>query len=457
MITARDRKKAAPVRASQLPFRLLDLPVDIVGGIFGYLEDEELIRIRYVCRALNANSANAFGRRFFRHLIVILHPTSLTILFEICHHPVLSKYVRQITVSGERVGQSIHKNAKEERIQKDLQVSVQRSGMDSSILKQVFRKLENLEIVQIDVTSFHYHVPETDDDGIRCGQTHILSKKARAQRRPTRRRGDSGVNRVYDLVLQTLQEADLHDRIGLGFQFWNAEYSNDDRITFFDLDSAVWKKHFSKRVRQVSVCGQVSYTWLQKLLSMASDLRKFECHGDNTFLELSYQPAGSFQFHWPGFSYIYLEDLFLSHNGWTNFLHLHAATLKHISCSSIGFPQGDWIEPLQIIETMPRIECLWLFRLLEKVPYPHSSMTVRHWTPDEDDKVLHLADLGQVELALSAMRSQPKTTIMGYRITSKAGRVYPYKVAFDVGEAALKGDIVYRDGDWVFAEVSADL
>jgi hypothetical protein len=55
------------------------------------------------------------------------------------------------------------------------------------------------------------------------------------------------------------------------------------------------------------------------------------------------------------------------------------------------------------------------------------------------------------------MRSQPKTTIMGYRITSKAGGVYLYKVAFDVGEAALEGDIVYRDGDWVFAEVSADL
>ncbi|CAN9434095.1 unnamed protein product [Alternaria alternata] len=457
MITAHDREKVAPVRASQLPFRLLDLPVDIVGGIFDYLEDEELIRIRYVCRALNANSSSAFGRRFFRHLIVILHPTSLTILFEICHHPVLSKYVRQITVSDERVGHSIHKNAKEERIQKDLQVSVQRSGMDSSILKQVFRKLENLEIVQIDVTSFHHHVPEPDDDGIRCGRTHILSKKARQERRPTRRREDSGVNRVYDLVLQTLQDANLHERTGLGFEFWNAEYSNDDRITFFDLDSADWKKYFLKRVRQVSVCGQVSYAWLQKLLSMASDLRKFECHGDNTLLELSYQPAGSFQFHWPGFSYIYLEDMFLSHNEWTNFLRLHAATLKHISCSSIGFPQENWIEPLQIIETMPRIECLWLFRLLEKVPYPHSSMTVRRWNQDEDNEVLHLVDPGEVELALSAMRSQPKTTFMSYGVTSKAGELYLHKVAFDVGEAALEGDIVYRDGDWVFAEVSADL
>ncbi|RYO70527.1 hypothetical protein AA0113_g3201 [Alternaria arborescens] len=244
--------------------------------------------------------------------------------------------------------------------------------------------------------------------------------------------------------------------IGLGFQFWNTEYSNDDVITFFDLDSAVWKDHFSKQVRQVSALGQVSHAWLQKLLSTASDLRKFEFQGDYTFLELSYQPAGSFQFHWPGFSHVDLTDVFISHNEWTDFLRLHAATLKHISCSSIGFPQGNWIEPLQIIETMPRIEYLWLFRLLEKAPYPHSPMTVRRWSPD-DDGVLRLFDPELVELALSAMRSQPRTAFIGRSVKSEAGRVYLHRVAFDVGEAALEGDIVYRDGDWVFAEVSADL
>ncbi|KAB2104089.1 hypothetical protein AG0111_0g7751 [Alternaria gaisen] len=453
MITARDRAKAALVRASQPPFRLLDLPVEIVGGIFDYLKDEELIGLRCVSRALNANSANAFGRRFFRHLVVILHPTSLTTLFEICQHPVLSKYVRQITVSGERVGHSIYE-VKEEETQKDLQASVQRSGMDSFVLKQVFRELENLEIIQIDVISFYHHDPEPVDAGIRCGQTHLLSMKAQ-EAEPRERRGDSGANRVYDLVLRTLQEANLHNKIGLGFQFWNTEYSNDDMITFFDLNSTVWKDHFSKQVRQVSVLGQVSHAWLQKLLSTASDLRKFEFQGDYTFLELSYQPAGSFQFHWPGFSHVDLTDVFLSHNEWTDFLRLHAATLKHISCSSIGFPQGNWIEPLQIIETMPRIEYLWLFRLLEKAPYPHSPMTVRRWSPD-DDGVLRLDDPELVELALSAMRSQPRTAFMGRSVKSEAGEVYLHRVAFDVGEAALEGDIVYRDGDWVFAEVPAD-
>jgi len=84
-------------------------------------------------------------------------------------------------------------------------------------------------------------------------------------------------------------------------------------------------------------------------------------------------------------------------------------------------------------------------------------MTVRRWNQDEDNEVLHLVDPGEVELALSAMRSQPKTTFMSYGVMSKGGELYLHKVAFVVGEAALEGDIVYRNGDWVFAEVSSDL
>ena len=83
-------------------------------------------------------------------------------------------------------------------------------------------------------------------------------------------------------------------------------------------------------------------------------------------------------------------------------------------------------------------------------------MTVRRWSQD-DDGVLQLFDSEPVELALSAMRSQPRTAFMGRGVKSEAGEVYLHRVAFDVGEAALEGDIIYRDGDWVFAEVAADL
>jgi hypothetical protein len=66
---------------------------------------------------------------------------------------------------------------------------------------------------------------------------------------------------------------------------------------------------------------------------------------------------------------------------------------------------------------------------------------------------LRLFNPEQVELALGTMRSQPRAAFTGSGIKIEAGVVYPHKVASDVGEAAWAGDIVCRDGSWVFAEV----
>ncbi|KAI4640001.1 hypothetical protein J4E93_008800 [Alternaria ventricosa] len=448
MITARERARAALATASQLPFRLLDLPAEIVGSVCDRLEDADLLNVRCACRALSAHSANAFGKRFFNHLIVLLHPTSLTTLLEICHHTVLSKHVRKITVSGERIGQSI-RGIGQEKLHKDLQVNVERSGMDFLTLTEAFRELENLEMVQVDVISFYHVEQEPVDAGIRCGLTHIIPSKLFNPPGSCERHGDSGKNRVYDLIPEALLDAGVHDKVGLQFEFWNTDYSNEDVVTFLDLDCEIWKSQLSRQVHSVSVLGQVDRGWLCRLLSATSSLRKFEFGADNHFMELSYQPVGPF--HWPGFSHLHLEDVFFSHTDWTNFLRTHAGTLRSLSCSSIGFPEGEWTEPLQIIETMPQIEYLWLVKLLEKAPYPHSSMSVRRWSP-EDDGVLRLFDPEEVQLALSAMRSQPRTVFMGAGIRSEAGEVYSHRVSFDVGEAALARDIVCQNGEWTFAD-----
>ncbi|KAI4945080.1 hypothetical protein J4E91_008057 [Alternaria rosae] len=232
MITARERARAGLAKASQSPFRLLDLPAEIVGSVSDRLEDAELLNLRCACRALNAHSANALGKRFFNHLIVLLHPTSLTTLLEICHHPVLSKHVRKITVSGERIGQSIH-GIEQEKIHKDLQVNVERSGMDSLTLKEAFRELDNLEMVQVDVISFYHIEQEPVDAGIRCGRAHIIPAKLFNSPGSRERHGDSGKNRVYDLIPKTLLDAGVHEKVGLQFEFWNTDYSNEDVVTFF--------------------------------------------------------------------------------------------------------------------------------------------------------------------------------------------------------------------------------
>ncbi|KAI4659376.1 uncharacterized protein J4E78_005803 [Alternaria triticimaculans] len=244
-VTASERARAALARASQPPFRLLDLPAEIVGSVSDRLEDTDLLNLRRACRALNAHSANAFGKRFFHHLIVILHPTSLTTLLEICHHPLLSKHVRKITVSGERIGQSIN-GIEQQDLHMDLQVSVERSGMDTLTLKEAFRELENLEMVRVDVVSFYHLDPEPTDDGIRCGRAHIIPAKLLNPPASRERHGDSGKNRVYDLIPKILLDAGVHEKVGLQFEFWNTEYSNEDLVTFLDLDCEVWKYEFTR-------------------------------------------------------------------------------------------------------------------------------------------------------------------------------------------------------------------
>ncbi|CAG5185451.1 uncharacterized protein ALTATR162_LOCUS11308 [Alternaria atra] len=71
----------------------------------------------------------------------------------------------------------MHKIA-EAKSHTDLQVSVERSGMDSLILKQFLYKLENLEIVQINVISFYCLDPEPVDDGLRFTQARVPRRQS---------------------------------------------------------------------------------------------------------------------------------------------------------------------------------------------------------------------------------------------------------------------------------------
>jgi hypothetical protein len=84
-----------PTDEQKDPFRILDLPPEIAGVVCEQLDNDSLISVRQVSRALEAQSKTAYGTRFFHQLIVILHPTSLAVLLEISRHKVLSKFVRR--------------------------------------------------------------------------------------------------------------------------------------------------------------------------------------------------------------------------------------------------------------------------------------------------------------------------------------------------------------------------
>ena len=164
----------------QAPFRLLDLPPELLGRVCDYLPDEQLKHIRLVCNALQTHSMTAFGQRFFDHLIVILHPTSLAIFSDIAAHKQLWKYVRRVSVSGERIGQSI--NTKEDT-QKHitLQRGLEESGVDSAILLEAFPRLKTSEQCVLTLSSINTTMIRTTTldcivGVIICNQYHLKSE-----------------------------------------------------------------------------------------------------------------------------------------------------------------------------------------------------------------------------------------------------------------------------------------
>jgi hypothetical protein len=213
MVLTRGGARAARAKEKDRPFRILDLPSELVQLIFDNFTEDcsvSLLDIRRVCRAFRDNSLIAFGTSFFYHVGAILHPLSLTVLFEIASHPELSKFVRQITISGEQVGSSIDLSGHEdEQRMKDLHKSMKRSGLDHTILTDVFRKLPGLTTVRLDDKSYLTNAEVVD--AVRCGSTYILTKDTKWNIFSSQR----GTNRAFRVVFACLRNAGLAGKVDI--------------------------------------------------------------------------------------------------------------------------------------------------------------------------------------------------------------------------------------------------
>ena len=298
----------------QEPFPILALPPELIDLVSTYLEDSDLLIFRRVCRALNAHSTNVFGKRFFWSLEAFLHPISLTTLFEICRHPTLAKYVHQVTVHGDQFQQQKHK---------DLQSSVEQSGMDRMLLTEVFKGLANLTVVAAGILPWNN---EPDDGaGISCARRHLFDTEDLCGPPP-----DRGFSRVYGLVLQAIQDANLQDKVDLLFDFWGAATPDEAAgQTCIDLASSAWKQNFAKRVRGIALAYNADPDWVRELFSSATNLYAVNFCGNNFTLQL---PSPSVGLHSKAsIRSLELANVFLSHADWIVFLRLHAETLERLT------------------------------------------------------------------------------------------------------------------------------
>ncbi|KAI4674415.1 uncharacterized protein J4E88_008149 [Alternaria novae-zelandiae] len=453
MVTTRAQVKAAHGEEPPQPFRLLDLPAEIIGDVSNHLAVEDLINVRRVCRALTAHSANAFGQRFFNNLVVILHPTSLATLLEICRHPVLSRYVHELTVSGERIGHGIALINGEEVHEKrhiDLQTSVERSRMDLMILTEVFREFNNLKSIQIDVESFRGPRYIADDDILlRCGRSSMFSLE-HSEGKSWDKGDDNGYNRVYGMTLQAIEQAEVEEKIELNLEFWNSS-STGVTFEYFDNNSRYWRERLCKKLRYVSTTNDMDPAWIGQLLSLSFGITKLELSQNHTLLPLAREPAGTFFF--PGLRHLNFTEVVICHEELVAFLHLHASILEDVVIQSVGLQHGTWHQPLHVLETMPSLRKLWLSMLLEQAPYRDSStdtLDLNFETPG----FLSVDVREDIELALSAMRAHPGTDPSNDDIDGPNGELYEYVVHYGRGWAALDGDIDFRNGQWELVDDS---
>ncbi|KAI4931229.1 hypothetical protein J4E85_003819 [Alternaria conjuncta] len=413
MVTTRARKKAVlaqeeaeVARKLLLPFRLLDLPAEIIGNISDHLDDKDLINVRRVCRALSAHVAHAFGQRFFRHLIVILHPTSLTTLFEISRHKTLSKYVHRVTVSGQRIGHTLFTTVNE-TAHNDLQASVERSRMDLLILTEALRELKSLQNVRVDRSSFRCDAGWTQNIKIKCGRGLMFNKDSVTWNGDTSEH--QNFNRVYELTLQALVQAQMDEKVELDLQFVNP---NEGRNTFNCLvDSESWREGLCKRLRYFSTVGDMDLDWLGRLLSLSTGITKLKLRQNRrklNLLLLAREPGGAFSF--PGLRHLNITRAVLHYETWLVFLRLHAAVLEEVVLHSVGLQNGTWHQALATLETMPRLNNLSLDGLLEQMPYQNASTDPLDWNPGH----LSLRSQAAIKAALSVMRAEPKTVAVDW-------------------------------------------
>jgi len=115
------------------------------------------------------------------------------------------------------------------------------------------------------------------------------------------------------------------------------------------------------------------------------------------------------------------------------------------------FDDGQWLESMEVIATMPHVWDVRLNPLYEEECYaPPCTLeccSLLEW------QSLELSNHEEVKLALSALRGHYYTTCLAEQATeSQAGVVYPYMACLFVARLALEGRMVWEDGILVLAD-----
>jgi hypothetical protein len=441
MVLTRRAARASLAAETAKPFRVLDLPPELVAQIFGAVAKENrsmLVVVRQVCRAFKDNSLVAFGTSFFEHLIVMLHPLSLTILLEIASNGQISPFVRRLTISGEYIGGVLKlcECANTPNL-RDLQTSMQQSRMDFLILVEVFRKLETLVSVRIDNES--YRCNDEVFDAVRCGSIYICDHPPRQDLNSAQR----GINRAFKLIFECLEVVGLAGKLDIHIVA-AVMTPHPQSGNFFDPTSRTWIDRFAAKVKTVELSNYVSSRWSLDLLQSVPNLQNLETCFSDDLLTLSHPVTGPFV--WQNLHRLEVTDMNCHASVLYPFLIAHKDTICELELSGVEYISGSWKETFQVIIEMPKLHCVILSVPHETTRPPPGFDYFQQYSAfeDMDDHNFCLFSEEEIRITLGALLHDFKTT--DYRHYNGYNDMTLYRVDMRLSRAVLDGRVVISDG-----------
>ncbi|KAF9636871.1 hypothetical protein BFW01_g7767 [Lasiodiplodia theobromae] len=88
------------------PPRLDQFPSELIDAIASFLDEEDLLTIRFVCHALRSGSESLFGRTYFTSRTTSLDLDDLHSLSEVSRHPKFSGHTKELGIDIELLARS---------------------------------------------------------------------------------------------------------------------------------------------------------------------------------------------------------------------------------------------------------------------------------------------------------------------------------------------------------------
>jgi len=129
-----------------------------------------------------------------------------------------------------------------------------------------------------------------------------------------------------------------------------------------------------------------------------------------------------------------------------SFLRTHSSTLVDLHLQLIGFPDGNWNEPLNVIKSMPKIQHLYLNMLLEIEAYD-STEDASQTSGEPQWNAIHLSTSTAIASALETVCRDIRSIPTEYEVSDFDGQAYSWQVDLRQARAAGLTKIMDEEGN----------